>query len=302
MDPLTILGGIQTCASLAQGLYDLVQTIRHYTEDADDLILNFEYDNLMLENFIEFFKEHEQDIALNVRTLVSKATKSLEAKLDDTYKRLALHRHNNFRGRATWVLTKSKLTEAVQDHTKWVTQMNLLLANLPKQLLANLFNKFASDEYGEGEHPLSALLANVEMRKQRLQNMHASLAVFAALKRDDPGYGDTTKIIRPDIIPVPQAFLNKESETAEVELEVARLTSVLQIAEAEAMHTPKALAYFPRMAEVGGKQRPYQFGIAYDTPRSTACVKSLKAIIQEGKAFVALPLYQSLSHNMLTGT
>ena len=79
----------------------MVQTIRHYNEDADDLVLNFEYDNLMLDNFVEFFKEHEQDIAFNVRTLVSKATKSLEAKLDDTYKRLALHRHDNFRGRAS---------------------------------------------------------------------------------------------------------------------------------------------------------------------------------------------------------
>ena len=180
--------------------------------------------------------------------------------------------------------------------------MNLLLANLPKQLLASLFKKFASEEYGAGEHHLLAHLANVEMRKQQLQKMHASLADFAVLKRDDPEYGDKIRVIRSDIIPVPQAFLNKENETADAELEVARLTSALQIAEAEALHTPKALAYFARMAEVGGKQHPYQFGIAYETPRDTACVKSLKAIIQEGKAFVSLPVCQSVSRNVLTGT
>lgn len=78
-----------------------LQTIRHYNEDAGALILNFESDNLMLDNFVEFFREHEQGIASNVRTLLSKATKSLEVKLDDTYNRLALLRHDNLRRRAT---------------------------------------------------------------------------------------------------------------------------------------------------------------------------------------------------------
>jgi hypothetical protein len=106
--------------------------------------------------------------------------------------------------------------------------------------------------------------------------MHASLADFVVLKRDDPGYGDTTRIIRPETIQVPQAFLNKESETADVELEVTRLTSVLQIAKAEAMHTTKALAYFPGMAEFGVKQHLYQFWTTYEKPRDTARVKSLR--------------------------
>lgn len=163
------------------------------------------------------------------------------------------------------------------------------LANLPKQLLANLFKKFDSDEYRAGEHSLSAVLANVGMRKQRLQNMHANLADYVVLKKDDPGYGDTTRIIRPEIIQVPQAFLNKESETADVELEVARPTSVLNIAKAEAMHTPKVLAYFLGMAEFGVKQHLYQFGTAYEKSRDIARVKSLKAIIQEGRVFVSFP-------------
>lgn len=68
------------------------------------------------------------------------------------------------------------------------------------------------------------------------------------------------------------------------------------------MHTPKALAYLPRTAEAGVKQHPYQFGIDYETSRDTVCVKFLKAIIQEGKAFVSFPTRQSLSQNVLTGT
>jgi hypothetical protein len=67
MDPIIDLSGIQTGASLVQGLYDLVQSIRRYNEDEEDLVLNFKYDNLILDNFIQFFKEHDQDIALNVR-------------------------------------------------------------------------------------------------------------------------------------------------------------------------------------------------------------------------------------------
>jgi hypothetical protein len=78
-------------------LYDLVQSIRRYNEDEEDLVLNFKYDNLILDNFIQFFKEHDQDIALNVRKLLSNATKSLEATLHDTCNRLALHRHDDFR-------------------------------------------------------------------------------------------------------------------------------------------------------------------------------------------------------------
>jgi hypothetical protein len=56
------------------------------------------------------------------------------------------------------------------------------------------------------------------------------------------------------------------------------------------------------MAEFGVEQHPYQFGIAYERPRDTDCVKYLKAIIQEGQACVSSPLCQSLSDNVPTGT
>jgi hypothetical protein len=111
------------------------------------------------------------------------------------------------------------------------------------------------------------------MRKQRLRNMYASLADLAVVieEKDHPEDGDTTGIVRPGIILAPQVFLNKESEIADVGLEVARLTSVLQTAKAEVLYTPKALAYFLTTAELGFKQYPCQFGMAYETPRDGLC-------------------------------
>jgi hypothetical protein len=80
-DPLAILGAVETCFNLSQTLWNIAVDIRNMQSDHASLSLDYEYDKIVLNKFIDFFRTYQESIDENVRRMMVKLIAELDTDL-----------------------------------------------------------------------------------------------------------------------------------------------------------------------------------------------------------------------------
>ena len=288
-DPLSIIGGIETCANIALLIYNTGKTIHDFPDDVEEIWQDFNADRILLQRYLDFFKDHEQDIAEDIVDSIGGMTPRLETSLREVARKLGQNKDGGMARRLGWPLVKGKLQSAQASLRKWVNTTHLILQRLPQvPLLNDLERRFTSSSFNASYRFYGALLSNLEMKQKRLAGECLTLQQMSdQLEKPEGPFTLNSNRIRSDLIAVPQRRLGNLKHIGKIELEVARLVDALQESVAKDMHIPRALSYFKRLGQAGNPLSVFTFGIAYETPTNIASVRTLSETVSESLTVVS---------------
>ena len=280
-DPLSIIGGIETCANIALFIYNTGKTIHDFPDDVEEIWQDFNADRLLLQRYLDFFRDHEQDVADDIVDSIGDMTPRLETALREVARKLGHNKDGGLARRLGWPLVKGKLQSAQASLRKWVNTTHLILQRLPQDpLLNDLERRFTSSSFNANYRFYGALLQNLEMKQRRLADEGLTLQQMGNhLEKPEGPSTLNANCIRSDLIAVPQRRLGSFEHINRIELEVARLVDALQESVAKDMHIPRAVSYFKRLGRAGNPLSVFTFGIAYETPTNIASVKTLNETV-----------------------
>lgn len=280
-EPLAVIEGVKVCADIAQMIYNICKDIHNFPQDVERIWQDFKVDRLVLQRYLDFFNDHERDVAEDIVDSISGITPTLQTALEDVARKLAHNQDGGIVRRLGWTFIKSKLETAELSLRKWVKITHLVLQALPQDPLRNdLERRFTSAQFSASHHYFGALLANLKMKERRLESSNASLGELR--KRfaiDEPQSVDRNTRLRPDLIPIPKAFWGRQEEIDKAELEVAKLTSVLHESAARDMHIPSARSYFKQTLQSGNPQSVSSLAVVYETPDDLKSILTLEETI-----------------------
>jgi hypothetical protein len=287
-DPLSILGAVETCFSLAKEIWEFAEDVKNQQSDHAELDLNYEYDTIFLQKFIEYFKAYQNNIADHIRRYMVRLTAALNVKLAELKSKLVKRAEGNLMDRALWHFVKSGMIATEADLAKWLSKFNMVLSNLPEQLRQPLLESFTSADYGTRINPLSPLVAAEEMRKiLKTLSTDDQMRLWLENLRDDKLAVGGKGYFEPDIAVVPKYFWHDEEYSKQIHEQVAKLVAMLSHAETDKMHILKAYKYFAKKTTVEGKEVTLRYGIVYQKPKEINAVITLKQLIKEPTQFVS---------------
>ena len=281
-DPFSILAAVETCLNLATTLVGIASDFKDFGEDSKDLYTRFQYDDLLLRRFLDFFRKSEAKLAEDINHYVRGVSIQLLKQLEDTTPKVLKYRERNIARRAAWPFVKSSLNAAEEKLSTWVNRLNICFIKLPFDLQQELVMTFTSQTYQESHRPISGLIANIAMKRAKSQgDAVAKLQDLHVPKKDEPGKSwvqDNKTHIWIDNVLVPPRYVRNAVENEKIEFEVAKLVKVLQDAGPTQTHIPKAGFYFAVGAPPTG---PEAYGIVYELPAYVIARPTLKELIKQ---------------------
>lgn len=294
LPPTAILGAITTCEGILKEIYGILAAIKDCPKDVKKIRESFNLSNDMLPRFFRFFKAEEENIPKDINDSIANITVSLNTKLEYLTRKLKAKRDGASWRRFVWYWAKDDFAGVEQELGLWVIKVHHLAQCLHPDLRTRLYNEFASEKF-LANSPLTALLAGLKMRTRLDEDEHRKLEDFSLMGDVPPHAPDSIQFI-PDKWGIPGQYARQLDEQKRIELDVARLVSLLNDSDASRMHLPKANLYTLRtftseqLAADGTEPVKQTFTTAleihYESPTDVISITSLKEAIENNTKHV----------------
>jgi hypothetical protein len=284
--PTAILGAISTCEGFLKEIYSILKEVKNCPQDIGRIVENFSLSQLMLPRFFAFFKTHMTNIREEIATEIATITNSLNGKLQYLVSKLKAMRDGRTWRRLTWYWAKDDLSEAEKELALWMMKIHALAQCFPPIMRNDLYNEFVSADFQSTNSPLTAFLTGLAMRKKLEEDENRRLEDFS-LRGKAPVYPAEVVHFDCDKWIVPLRYTRKKEEQDRIELDIARLVSLLTDTGANRMYLPKASHYSCNTFESNGETFTESFAIHYEIPANLTSIDSLKLAIKSTIDYVS---------------
>ena len=250
----------------------------------------FGVDNAMLSRLLGFFQRYRHQLASDLYHSIASATHSLKEKLWTLRSKLRPIEAGMTWKRIAWRVKKGDVISAANDLERWTVRLSLLVNLLPAQLREVLALDFASVDFNADDRR-SSLLQSLLMKQHHEKDLGRTLADFRSLQCR-PDYGDQ-RIREYDgesWMMLMTEYMRRTGLKKLIELDMARLVSLLSRSDVRTMHLPEALCHYEQPTEVSD---PYVLlKMVYRKPQNVDQICSLSWLLKQGFTRVCQTCYR----------